>query len=851
MRIDDAISQLRKKRLEASKVKQVNPTEGFFNKLNNNLIGAMADIAQVFADKTGKTEIVGRPRVEVTNFPKLKTTPVDLTPVVKAIKAIPSVKPTDMSVVVKALRAMPIPSDIDLTPLIQAIREIPKAEKPSEEVKVKNQIALDKVESMLSQLVKASQTASGIKDDTLLIKELRSLFSGLSEAVQESRTDSVRVINPGDFPVSPAKTAYKKADGEVSDGLVDDDHHVQVDVLTMPDVTLNAGDIEVGAVEIKDGATDTRATVDADGLHVSVQQSVLPTGASTLAEQQTQSASLSVLDDWDESDRAKVNPIVGEAGVEAGSGVDTTKTQRVSLATDVGLPEGYLHIGEISHNNDDIFGNQVFGLRDNQIQVNFFSDDPGNLVTVTTTGSGGATRSGGEALFSTGTTASSSVKGVSLNSIRYLGQEVYGMFTASFTSPTADSNQRIGLFSTTGTTNGFFIGYEGTSFGITHRNNSVDTTTPQASFNVDTLTGSAASRFRSGGVPVVLDTTKNNVYRIRFGWLGSAPIIFEILSPDDEWVIFHVIRYPNTANTPSLTTPNLPATVQVTKTSGAEDIIIRTACWVFGTTSDLERLDTVLTDATLTSKTKSVIAGKNPAGDYVNFTSTTSGNFKVSLEEFENAVSVNSNTQLRTTLFKSDGVELNLDATGDVQVDIKTIPTVTVTATDLDIRDLTSVSDSVSAVQSGAWDINDITGTVSLPTGASTLVEQQSQTSLLTTIDADTSTIAGAVSGNEVQVDVVTMPTVSVEPDGTDLSNGQVTVDTTVGGVVVVAASAGRQGVSITNQGSVGCYIGTGTVSAINGFYLGPGESLALPTDSDIKGITSSSSTTVGFLAYA
>lgn len=55
---------------------------------------------------------------------------------------------------------------------------------------------------------------------------------------------------------------------------------------------------------------------------------------------------------------------------------------------------------------------------------------------------------------------------------------------------------------------------------------------------------------------------------------------------------------------------------------------------------------------------KAVITGKNPAGNFVNFQSTTSGNFKVSLEEFENQVSVNSNTQLRTTQFDSSGNEI-------------------------------------------------------------------------------------------------------------------------------------------------------------------------------------------------
>lgn len=105
--------------------------------------------------------------------------------------------------------------------------------------------------------------------------------------------------------------------------------------------------------------------------------------------------------------------------------------------------------------------------------------------------------------------------------------------------------------------------------------------------------------------------------------------------------------------------------------------------------------------------------------------------------------------------------------------------------------------------------------------------------------------------GNTIAVTVEADSTVNVESDGTALSNGQVSVDTTAGGVEVVAESAGRQGVVITNQGSVACYIGAGSVSSSNGFLLNPGESLSLPTDSQIKAITASGSTTVGYLAYA
>lgn len=57
--------------------------------------------------------------------------------------------------------------------------------------------------------------------------------------------------------------------------------------------------------------------------------------------------SLSVMDDWDESDRAKVNLIVGQTGVQGGSGTVSANTQRTVLATDVGLPAGTNMMGAI------------------------------------------------------------------------------------------------------------------------------------------------------------------------------------------------------------------------------------------------------------------------------------------------------------------------------------------------------------------------------------------------------------------------------------------------------------------------------------------------------------------------
>ncbi len=91
-------------------------------------------------------------------------------------------------------------------------------------------------------------------------------------------------------------------------------------------------------------------------------------------------ASLAILDDWDESDRAKVNPIVGQAGVQGGSGAVSATTQRVVLATDVALPTGSNAIGKLAANDGvdigDVTINNASGASAVHIQ------DGGNSITV-------------------------------------------------------------------------------------------------------------------------------------------------------------------------------------------------------------------------------------------------------------------------------------------------------------------------------------------------------------------------------------------------------------------------------------------------------------------------------------
>ena len=71
----------------------------------------------------------------------------------------------------------------------------------------------------------------------------------------------------------------------------------------------------------------------------------------TLLDFSTAVASLSVLDDWDETNRAAVNIIAGQVGVTGGTGVDSALTQRVTLATNVALPAGTNGIGKLTANS--------------------------------------------------------------------------------------------------------------------------------------------------------------------------------------------------------------------------------------------------------------------------------------------------------------------------------------------------------------------------------------------------------------------------------------------------------------------------------------------------------------------
>jgi len=232
-----------------------------------------------------------------------------------------------------------------------------------------------------------------------------------------------------------------------------------------------------------------------------------------------------------------------------------------------------------------IFGSGVIADRLSQVSASFvgqLTDTFNNNIGQITSGSGSINISNSVLQVSSGTDNTSTVQVFTNSTTKYYpGREIYVQFTAGFTIPTdVNSEQQAGLYDGY---NGFFIGYHGTIFGLTIRNLSMDSFVPLSSCNGDLLDGNINSKFTRDNVPEVLNFTFSNVYRIRFGWLGSAPILFQIMAPDGQWVTFHTIRQPNTSSMPGIADPNLPITFEIIKNSSdTNNIQITTSSWDAG-----------------------------------------------------------------------------------------------------------------------------------------------------------------------------------------------------------------------------------------------------------------------------
>jgi hypothetical protein len=111
------------------------------------------------------------------------------------------------------------------------------------------------------------------------------------------------------------------------------------------------------------------------------------------------------------------------------------------------------------------------------------------------------------------------------------------------------------------------------------------------------------------------------------------------------------------------------------------------------------------------------------------------------------------------------------DGDGATLADIETDGTknaLYVQANDLDIRDLASGSDSVAAVQSGTWNITNVSGTISLPTGAATSALQLPDGHNVTVDNASLVVTATDLDIRDLTSASDDVSVTTIKPDGTN-----------------------------------------------------------------------------------
>ena len=166
--------------------------------------------------------------------------------------------------------------------------------------------------------------------------------------------------------------------------------------------------------------------------------------------------------------------------------------------------------------------------------------------------------------------------------LRYMaGHEGFGTFTCTFSVEDGvgmpDSHQYIGLM---GDDNGYFLGFRNEVFGVGLRRDGVEEFIARDDFNGDKLDGMDGSKFRP-------NYENFNVWRIRFGWLGSAVILYEVCKANGEWITFHKILYPSSSTLPSIHNPVLSVRVEVEREVAGDAVVMTTGSWNAGTVGGL------------------------------------------------------------------------------------------------------------------------------------------------------------------------------------------------------------------------------------------------------------------------
>lgn len=192
------------------------------------------------------------------------------------------------------------------------------------------------------------------------------------------------------------------------------------------------------------------------------------------------------------------------------------------------------------------------------------------MYNITTSNGGTVTTANGQAILQTSAATNGSAQITSTKPATHRpGQGILARFTPMWTGGFANSKQLFGM----GTDiDGYFFGFNGATFGIFHRLNSIDTHIPQTSWNVDKCDGTGTSGF-------AWNTSKGSPLMVKYPYLGHGNISFWILNSETSvWILCHVIKYSNLSSLPQLSNPNLLLYGQVINSGNANNLTMYITC---------------------------------------------------------------------------------------------------------------------------------------------------------------------------------------------------------------------------------------------------------------------------------
>lgn len=333
------------------------------------------------------------------------------------------------------------------------------------------------------------------------------------------------------------------------------------------------------------------------------------------------------------------------------------------------------------------FGQLAVSQKDSQITEQFPYGLPGTGVEQEITGSGQILTEDSLLKFTT-TEADGTAWAESVQALRYIpGSMAYAFFTVAGFTKGPGIKSYVGLFDEE---DGFAVGTQDGDICVMKRRyngpGNIETVNiKQSDWNIDTLDGNGPSGY-------TVDFTKGQIYAITYGYLGFAPIVFSIKRDNDNWIPFHIIKYPNTETKTHISQPYLPLRAEVDNTGSGLPIEIGIGSIDVGVfnggktdsssradgfvLSDLKTVPQILTaagDMIIALRGKQLLATrKNKVSVLLNTISfsTDGSNKGVTLEIIKNPTETTPGTW--TELSSESPVEYSIDAVYDLTSGFKT-----------------------------------------------------------------------------------------------------------------------------------------------------------------------------------